>query len=415
MVTNKARISKAVLLVALCWLVYTASYLGKLGYSANITQIENVYGVSHASAGMVSTFFFFAYGLGQIISGVLCKRFNLRFIVFAGLVVSGLMNLLVGVVDNFELIKYFWLINGAVLSVLWTSLVRLISENLDEADFNKTIIILGTTVPVGTIIVYGLSSLLVALGNYIVIFYIAAAVLPIVALLWVFFYPFLLRSGVSLGESEVTSDDESVKPSLSRELWISICILAFFAVAVNLVKDGLTTWVPMILKETYDLPDYAGILLTLLLPILAIFGTGFAISLNKRIKDLVLLSVAHFLMASVLIAVVILCLPTTLIFITLGCFGVISLLMSGINNIVTTMVPLYWKDRLNPGLWAGVFNGFCYIGSTISAYGLGAIADAGGWSTVIWLLFGLCMLAAVLGFVGFLFNRPCAKSHHNKV
>ncbi len=409
MLKNKARISKTVLLVALCWLVYTASYLGKLGYSANITQIEGTYGVSHASAGMVSTFFFFAYGLGQIINGVLCKRFNLRFIVFAGLMISGLMNLLVGVVDNFELFKYFWLINGAVLSVLWTSLVRLISENLDEADFNKTIIILGTTVPVGTIIVYGLSALLVALGSYIAIFFIAAAVLPIVALLWLLSYPTLVKPTEPAPEEATMPDEERTKRPIGRELWISICILAFFAIAVNLIKDGLTTWVPMILKETYALPDYAGILLTLLLPILAIFGTSFAIALNKRIKDLVLLSVTHFLMAAVLIGVVILCLPTTLIFITLGCFGVISLLMSGINNIVTTMVPLYWKDKLDPGLWAGVFNGFCYIGSTISAYGLGVIADAGGWGAVIWLLFGLCVLAVALGFVGVLFNRPRAK------
>ena len=46
------------LLIALCWIVYTCSYLGKLGYNANITQIENAYLLSHSTAGMVSTFSF---------------------------------------------------------------------------------------------------------------------------------------------------------------------------------------------------------------------------------------------------------------------------------------------------------------------------------------------------------------------
>ena len=50
---------RAALLIILCWLVYTCSYIGKLGYNANITQIETLFGVTHAEAGMVSTFFFF--------------------------------------------------------------------------------------------------------------------------------------------------------------------------------------------------------------------------------------------------------------------------------------------------------------------------------------------------------------------
>ena len=52
---------KNIFLIALCWIVYTCSYLGKLGYNANITKIESVYNVSHSTAGTVSTFFFFAY------------------------------------------------------------------------------------------------------------------------------------------------------------------------------------------------------------------------------------------------------------------------------------------------------------------------------------------------------------------
>ena len=57
---EKRALSNTTLLIALCWLVYTCSYLGKLGYNANITQIEDAFAISHSSAGMVSTFFFFA-------------------------------------------------------------------------------------------------------------------------------------------------------------------------------------------------------------------------------------------------------------------------------------------------------------------------------------------------------------------
>lgn len=66
----------------LCWLVYACSYIGKVNYAANINEVMSFYGVEHASAGLVSTFFFFAYGVGQVINGILCKKYNLKWIIF---------------------------------------------------------------------------------------------------------------------------------------------------------------------------------------------------------------------------------------------------------------------------------------------------------------------------------------------
>ena len=68
--------SQAMLLIFLGWLVYSTSYLGKVNYSANITQIIDFYGVTKAQAGIVPTFFFFAYGIGQVVNGLFCKKYN---------------------------------------------------------------------------------------------------------------------------------------------------------------------------------------------------------------------------------------------------------------------------------------------------------------------------------------------------
>ena len=71
----------------LCWLVYACSYIGKLSYNANISQIGPDFGVSYAECGMVSTFFFFAYGIGQVVNGFLCKRYNVKYVIFGSLAV----------------------------------------------------------------------------------------------------------------------------------------------------------------------------------------------------------------------------------------------------------------------------------------------------------------------------------------
>ena len=76
---KKKNIASSALLLALCWLVYTCSLLGKVNYSANITQVEDFFGVTHQSAGLVTSFYFFAYGAGQIVNGLLCTKYNIKY------------------------------------------------------------------------------------------------------------------------------------------------------------------------------------------------------------------------------------------------------------------------------------------------------------------------------------------------
>lgn len=398
------KLNKTTLLIALCWLVYTCSYLGKLGYNANITQIESVFNVSHSTAGIVSTFFFFAYGIGQVVNGIFCKKYNLKIMVFIALIISGLMNLIVGFCNNFTLIKYCWLINGGVLAILYPSLVRALSENLDKKDLAKAVIAMGTTVATGTFLVYALSALFVAVSSYVITFILAGILLPLIAIIWFVSYPKLIQGKVEVPQ-EIEQENKVKQPSKIGVLWISIIILALFAIVDNFVKDGLTTWVPMILKETYSLPDYVSILLTIVLPILAIFGTSVAVFINKKVKDFVMLSTLLLLGSALFIGLVIVCLPTGLFAVTVISFGIVSCLMAGVNNVITSMAPLYWKDKVNAGLLAGVLNGFCYLGSTLSAYGLGAVADAGGWNVVFWLLFAILVVAVIIGLVSFVIKK----------
>ena len=409
---EKKLFNQSTLLIALCWIVYTCSYLGKLGYNANITQIETIYSISHSKAGMVSTFFFFAYGIGQIFNGIFCKKYNVRLVVFGSLLVSGFMNLLVGFSNKFVFIKYFWLINGAALSVLWPSLIRLLSETLDKEDIGRAVMVMGTTVATGTFCVYGLSALFVAVNFYQLTFLIAGILLPAIAILWMFSYPKLAKQKSTECLTEAQSQEEKSASGLGF-LWFPIIILAVYAVFDNLVKDGLTTWVPMILKEMYDLPDFMSILLTMVLPILAIFGTAVAVSLRKKIKDFVMLSSVLFLVSAMCIGLVIACMSTGWFIITLGSFGIVACLMSGINNVITSMAPLYWKDKVNSGLLAGILNGFCYLGSTISSYGLGVIADEGGWMAVFWLLFSLCAVAVGMSVCYGVMHLVGKKNNHN--
>ena len=93
------------LLIFLGWLMYTTSYLGKVNYSANITQIIDCYNVTKAEAGMATSFFFFAYGIGQVINGLFCKRYNIKWAIFGSMAVSAVINMTVAVTTEFAVPK----------------------------------------------------------------------------------------------------------------------------------------------------------------------------------------------------------------------------------------------------------------------------------------------------------------------
>ena len=203
-------------------------------------------------------------------NGIFCKKYNVRYVVFGGLLLSGLMNALVGLVDNFALVKYFWLINGGALSVLWPSLIRLLSETMEKEEMPRAVIAMGTTVATGTFFVYGLSALFVKFATYTVMFFVAGILLPSIAVLWMIAYPRLVKKKTEQTQEKIVSTEKKG----CAGLWIPIIALAFFAVVDNLTKDGLTTWVPMILKDTYGLPDYASILLTMLLTVSSLYQSS---------------------------------------------------------------------------------------------------------------------------------------------
>lgn len=404
MVKEKITTKKqAKILIALCWLLYVSAYLGRYSYSTNILPMSNYYNVEKDVVSLATTFFFFSYGAGQIINGLLCRYYNVKYVLTGALIISSIINLLVFLGLDFKYIKYLWLINGLAQSVLWPSLIMCLSKNLDEKSIQKSIVIMATTASVGTFLAYGLSSLLAIWGAFKLAFLIGAVVMTISAVLWFFFHDSITIKAQET-EKVVAETEDAIQVKETKKMDGSVArvliIFGVIAVIINLMKDGLFTWVPNILSEKYEVSDSLSILLTLILPILAIFGSTLSVELSKKIKDRSFLMALVFGVTSVLIGTVILLFKTPFWVLVLIVFGLVALLMSGANNIVTSLIPLQLRDKANSGFVAGILNGCCYVGSTLSQYGLAKIAtSSGGWDAVFNLMFILGLLIIAIGLI----------------
>ncbi len=398
---NSLSNKKSNFLIFLCWAAYTAAYVARLNYNASMVEVLSQLGTTKEAAGTVSSFFFFAYGAGQLVNGLLSKKYNTKYSVAISLAASCVINFSMTFCDGIEAMKYLWFFNGVFQSVLWSSLIKTLSDNLADDKLSKAVMVMSTTVASGTFTAYGLAALFSALKmSWTVIFYVASAIVGIVAVIW-----FAGMSSIDKSAKQVSQKNAQKKEKLSLTpvFVFSIVVILISAVTNGFIKDGITTWVPSILKEEFGVPASLSIIVTLLLPVLSIFGASLVKLLHKKQKNENLLNGLFYFAAMVLAGLIILTLNFKSIPLTLALFGGIACLMSAVNNVITSVVPLYSRDKIDSGLSAGLLNTFCYVGSTLATSLLGKIADTRGWNDVFVCIliftvtaFAVCAVSAVI-------------------
>ena len=384
---------KSNFLIFLCWAAYTAAYVARLNYNASIVEILAQLNVTKEAAGTVSSFFFFAYGAGQLVNGLLSKRYNTKYSVTFALVASCIINLGMTFCNGIGAMKILWLFNGVFQSILWSSLIKTLSDNLADDKLPKAVMVMSTTVASGTFTAYGLSALFSALNmSWTSIFYVASAIVGAISVLW---FAGISTIQKSAKKSEVAENKMQNKLSVTPLLVFTVVVILISAVTNGFIKDGITTWVPSILKENFGMPSSLSIIVTLLLPIVSIFGASLVKTMHKRQKNENVLNGIYYFVAMILAGLILLTINLKSAPLTLILFGGIACLMSAVNNVITSVVPLYSRDKIDSGLSAGLLNTFCYIGSTLATSLLGKIADTKGWNDV----FICILLFTVTAFV----------------
>lgn len=400
---NSLSNKKSNFLIFLCWAAYTVAYVGRLNYNASMVEILSQMGTTKEAAGTVSSFFFFAYGAGQLVNGLLSKKYNTKYSVTVALVASCIINLAMTFCQGIDEMKYLWFFNGVFQSILWSSLIKTLSDNLADSKLSKAVMVMSTTVASGTFMAYGLAALFSYLSlNWNVIFYVASVLVGVVAILW-----FVGMSTIQKAKKK-TENTENItkgKLSLAPVFVIGIVVILVSAVSNGFIKDGITTWVPSILKEEFGVPSSLSIIVTLLLPVLSIFGTSLVNALHKKQKDENALNGIFYFVTIVFTVLIILTLNLKSVPLTLVLFGSIACLMSAVNNVITSIVPLYSRDKMDSGLLAGVLNTFCYIGSTLATSVLGKIADTKGWNDVFICILVFTVVSFVVCFVSAVLNK----------
>ena len=397
--TREAVLRRDKRIIFICWLAYAMAYVGRLNFSASIVAIISDLGVTKAQAGLVSSCFFFAYGAGQLVNGVLSKHYNSKLMIALSLGISSMLNLAMAFCSDIAIMKYIWLENGMVQSVLWSTLIKTISELVSEEMMPRAILVMSTTSVAGTFFAYGFSALFVKLGNWRGMFAFATVVLLVTAGIW------LALFGPSHKPTQVETAESGRRGKLGAVMAMTIAITCLCGIVNGFVKDGVNTWVTSVLYEEFGVSQSFSIMLTLLLPLVATFGAMLVKKIHSVIISHSMMNMLFFIASALLCGGILLSLKLHSIVMIMVCFIGVSCTMAMINNVITSVFPLDIRRLMNAGFAAGLLNTFCYVGSTTASYSLGALSQSRGWSPVFLLMLGVCAVAAVICAVSLAVNK----------
>ena len=389
----------------LCWIAYFSTYIGRLNYSASLTGIILSEGFSKGQAGMIGTAFFFAYGAGQFVSGFLGDRLAPKKMVFTGLMVSGLCNLAMVGAKSSGLMTVVWCVNGLFQAFIWSPMIRLMYEYYKTETRMKACVSLNSSVPIGTMAAYGLTALVIWLSGWRTMFVLAGAALIGTSLFWITGMKRVERYAAESGKMAEMPSGETGGSAKAAVNWKSLLIQSGFLFLMmalfvqGALKDGVTTWVPTYISETYGLSAILAITSTMVIPVFNLLGVYLASFANLHwFRNEVRTAGAFFVVSAAAILVLRLSSGRSMA-VSFLMLALATTAMMAVNTMLIAVLPSYFGVIGRASSVSGLLNSSVYAGGAVSTYGIGALSVALGWNATIVIWFLMAAVSAVICFL----------------
>lgn len=393
------------LLFWLCWIAYFSTYIGRLNYSASLTGIILSEGFSQGQAGMIGTAFFFAYGAGQFVSGFLGDRLAPKKMVFTGLMVSGLCNLAMAGAKGSGLMTAVWCVNGLFQAFIWSPMIRLMYEYYKTETRMKACVSLNSSVPLGTMAAYGLTALVIWLSGWRTMFVLAGAALIGTSLFWITGMKRVERYAAESGKMAEIPSGETGGLAKAAVNWKSLLIRSGFLFLMmalfvqGALKDGVTTWVPTYISETYGLSAILAITSTMVIPVFNLLGVYLASFANLHwFRNEVRTAGAFFVVSAAAILMLRLASGRSMA-VSFLMLALATTAMMAVNTMLIAVLPSYFGVIGRASSVSGLLNSSVYAGGAVSTYGIGALSVALGWNATIVIWFLMAAVSAAICFL----------------
>lgn len=282
------------------------------------------------------------------------------------------------------------------MSLIWTPMLKLFTIYMPPDVLRKYCFQIQSSVALGTCFTYLACSVILLKWNWRIIFLGATLFLVVAILLWhktlneVMSHCSPIKTNVS--EENITAPSIAFIPMV---LTSGLVIILVAVLTMGILKDGIMTWVPQFMTDTFKVNSSFSIFLSAILPLVNLIGLWGSKKLHDKTgHDEMKTCTIFYLISTISLGLLVIFSRSNLI-ICLLLFAIVTSCMLGINTILVSIIPTYFAPYNKVSTIAGLTNATTYLGSALCGYGLGTFSDIYGWNGTLILLVVICFLGLI--------------------
>ena len=164
----------------------------------------------------------------------------------------------------------------------------------------------------------------------------------------------------------------------------------------GLLRDGITTWMPTYMADTFGFDSSSAILTGIALPIAAITISFFTATIYRKILKNEAKCTTLFFAVCTLACFILVLAGTSNPALSTAMLMIASAATHAINFMYTSIAVAKFERFGKTSFITGAMNSSVYIGSAISTYGIAAITTHFGWSGTMVTWFGCALVGLIV-------------------
>lgn len=380
--------NKKIFIFIICYIAYTCIYIGRLNLSMASPDMISADIMDKAQFGMLGSAFSIIYAFGRLLNGRLSDKKAPWLMISGGLILSSISNIAISFFPPFIGIMIMWSVNAFAQSMLWSSVLCIVSAMYDEEEATRKTSYIVTSVATGNI--FGIL--------------VNTAVITKLGLKFAFVIPgaLTLISGafVILFIRSIPSPDKKANSTnislfgLIKDKNVQTVLIP--AVLHGVMKDNISLWMTVYFVDMFKVNLSESAYFVLFIPIIGFIGRTIypmCYSLSRQNEH----KVSQLSFISCVIFSIPLCLSVNSPVVAAICLSVIYASVSLINTSILSIYPIHFASSGNVASVSGIMDFATYFGAGISSVAYGFIVKSFGYAPMFisWIIVSVISVFAL--------------------
>lgn len=384
-------------LVLLFGIIYFMCQICRTDLSSVLVDLIADLHITKESASIAITLGFISYAVGMFINSMIIDKINTKAAIAIGMFGCALTHIGIRVFPSLPMIRILWCANGYIQSLMWPSVMQLTAANLPLERQEGALSVVCVFQQIGSLACYLITPLGLSWGGWKTVMLMTAAACLTLGFIWTFHCRVFKSSGTSAQKK--SAETQEVYPiNWAFIVKTNLVPLLFLGIVCGMLRDGISTWTPLLFTETFSMGANLSIALTAILT----FGKILAYTINpfivKLIPDLKKYAITLYTACCALCVLLLITYKSGAAGPMIALLAFLLLLNGCLGINFTITIPIKFTRFGRSATVSGVLDSMFYIGSALATWLFAFIADRGGWDATIisWIVISAASLVVIV-------------------